>query len=98
MTDKEFAVYMKSFHTGRRRSISSKQLELKFGVKSSQSRKVVNRFRIGGTPICSYEYGYFYAETQAELEETVLQLRSRMKKIGAAEQGLSKTLYQKTTY
>lgn len=28
MTDKEFADYMKSFHTGRRRSISSKQLEL----------------------------------------------------------------------
>lgn len=98
MTGKAFADYVKLFHTSRRQSISSKQLDLKFGVKSSQIRKVVNRLRIGVTPICSYEYGYFYAETHAELEETVFQLRSRMKQIVAAEQGLSKILYQKTTY
>lgn len=33
MTGKAFADYVKLFHTSRRQSISSKQLDLKFGVK-----------------------------------------------------------------
>ncbi len=43
-------------------------------------------------PICSFEGGYYYADTEEELAHTIRQLRSRIKKIAHAERGLTKAL------
>jgi len=42
--------------------------------------------------ICSFDAGYYYAETEEELQRTVRQLRSRIRKIAHAERGLTKAL------
>ena len=48
------------------------------------------------SPICSSDSGYYYADTEEELQRTIRQLRSRIKKIAHAERGLTKALEQFT--
>lgn len=58
----------------------------------SELRREINALRGDGIPICSFEGGYYYAATAEELERTIRQLRSRIKKIAFAERGLSSAL------
>ena len=84
--------HLKEYHTGERNIVSSRELETVFQIRGPELRTVINAERGKGFPICSTDKGYFYAETEEELQRTIRQLRSRIKKIAHAERGLTKAL------
>mgnify|MGYP003457154528 FL=1 len=86
--------HLKEYHTGERNIISSRELEISFQIRGPELRNVINAQRGQGYPICSTDRGYFYAETEEELQRTIRQLRSRIKKVAHAERGLTKALEQ----
>jgi biotin operon repressor len=90
MLDRKITEYLKGFHRGESRAVSSRELEAAFGISGRELRGTVNRLRVSGVPICSSEYGYFYAADEAELNRTVRPLTSRIKKIAEARSGLIK--------
>lgn len=82
--------HLKEYHTGERNIVSSRELETAFQIRGPELRNVINAQRVQGFPICSTDRGYFYAETEEELQRTIRQLQSRIKKIAYAERGLIK--------
>ena len=88
--------YLYHYHSGERNIISSRELEATFRIRGSELRRMINHLRADGIPICSTDKGYFYAETNEELERTIRQLQSRIKKIARAEHGLVKALERRT--
>ena len=90
MLQEEIAEYLKDFHKGESRAITSRELETEFAIRGSELRGIVNRLRSEGVPICSFEYGYYYAAAEDELNRTIRQLTSRIKKISEAQRGLIK--------
>ena len=80
--------YLRTHHTGRRNAASSTTLEVVFHVKGAEIRKTVNALRCGGFPVCSDTAGYYYAQTQDEVNATVAQLNGRITKIANAKNGL----------
>lgn len=93
--DETIAKHLEDYHCGEGRSVSSRELERAFDIRGPDLRRIINRLRGDGIPICSFDYGYYFAETKEELERTVRQLRSRIKKIAHAERGLTKALAQR---
>ena len=67
-----------------------------FQIRGPDLRRTINCLRGDGIPICSSDSGYYYADTEEELQRTIRQLRSRIKKIAHAERGLTKALEQFT--
>ena len=86
------AEHLQRYHLGEALSVSSKELERTFQIRGPELRRIINQLRGSGVPICSYDYGYYYAETEQELLRTIRQLRSRIKKIAHAERGLTSAL------
>ena len=93
------AEYLALYHKGEANAVTSRELECSFQMRGSELRREINALRGDGIPICSFEGGYYYAATAEELERTIRQLRSRIKKIAFAERGLSSALpdYTKPT-
>lgn len=96
--DESIAEYLKAYHCGERAAVTSRELEGVFHIRGPDLRRTINRLRGDGVPICSFDSGYYYADTEEELQRTIRQLRSRIKKIAHAERGLTKalTLYEDT--
>lgn len=94
--DNSIAEHLETYHCGENRAVSSRELERAFSIRGPGLRRIINRLRGDGIPICSFDYGYYYAETEQELQRTIRQLRSRIKKIAHAERGLTKALAQFT--
>ena len=90
--NKILAEYLDQYHKGEANAVTSRELEYAFGMRGSELRRAVNALRVERIPICSFEGGYYYAATAEELERTIRQLRSRIKKIAFAERGLSSAL------
>ena len=90
------AEYLKIYHKGAQSVISSRDLEAAFHIRGPDLRRLINSLRGDGIPICSSDSGYYYAGTEEELQRTIRQLRSRIKKIAHAERGLTKALEQST--
>ena len=86
------AEYLALYHKGKVNAVTSRELECSFQMRGSELRREINALRGDGIPICSFEGGYYYAATAEELERTIRQLRSRIKKIAFAERGLSSAL------
>lgn len=86
------AEYLALYHKGEANVVTSRELECAFQMRGSVLRREINALRGDGIPICSFEGGYYYAATAEELERTIRQLRSRIKKIAFAERGLSSAL------
>ena len=82
------AEYLALYHKGEANAVTSRE----FQMRGSELRREINALRGDGIPICSFEGGYYYAATAEELERTIRQLRSRIKKIAFAERGLSSAL------
>lgn len=82
--------HLKEYHTGERNIVSSRELEVAFQIRGPELRTIINAERRKCFPICSTDKGYFYAETEEELQRTIRQLQSRIKKIAHAERGLIK--------
>lgn len=92
--EKLIAEHLKDYHSGEQRVVSSRELESTFQIRGPDLRRIINRLRGEGIPICSSDSGYYYASTEEELQRTIRQLRSRIKKIAHAERGLTKALEQ----
>lgn len=88
--DNPIAEYLKAYHTGEAQAVTSRELETVFRIRGPCLRKAVNRLRAAGVPICSFASGYYYAETEEELDHTIRQLSSRIKCILHAVLGLKK--------
>ena len=80
--------YLKANYRGSDNRVSSKQLEAFFHVKGTEIRRMVNSLRCKGEPICSDDYGYYYAANQLEINATIAQLSSRIRSIADARDGL----------
>lgn len=78
------AEYLALYHKGEVNAVTSRELECSFQMRGSELRREINALRGDGIPICSFEGGYYYAATAEELERTIRQLRSRIKKIAFA--------------
>ena len=72
------AEYLALYHKGEVNAVTSRELECSFQMRGSELRREINALRGDGIP--------------EELERTIRQLRSRIKKIAFAERGLSSAL------
>lgn len=90
------AEHLKTYHCGEQSVVTSRELESAFRIRGPDLRRIINRLRGDGIPICSSDSGYYYAATEEELQRTIRQLRSRIRKIAHAERGLTKALEQFT--
>ncbi len=84
--------YLKTYHCGELAAVTSRELETVFRIRGPDLRREINRLRADAVPICSCDHGYYYADTEEELQHTVNQLRSRIRMIAQAERGLTKAL------
>ena len=87
----EICEYLKQYHVGRERAIYSRELQRLFSVDGRSLRRKINRLRQAGIPICSGETGYYYAENEQELNDTIIRLNELETKIGKAKTGLTRS-------
>ena len=80
--------YLKLNHTGKERAVSSKDLERLFSMDGRTIRRKINHIRQDGKPVCSGQNGYYYAESQEDINETVRRLNDLVTGISNARTGL----------
>lgn len=88
--DKRTAIceYLRKYHTGRSKAVYSCELERLFSLDGRTLRRKISSLRQDGFPICSDETGYYYAETQEEINDTVCRLNSLVLRISNARTGM----------
>ena len=88
--DKRTAIceYLKKHHKGRSKAVYSRELERLFSLDGRTLRRKISSLRRDGFPICSDETGYYYAETQEEINDTVCRLNSLVRRISNARTGM----------
>ncbi len=88
--DKKTAIcsYLRRHHTGREKAVHSQELQQLFCIDGRNLRRKISSLRRDGNPICSNEHGYFYADTQQEINETVCRLNGLVTQISNARTGL----------
>lgn len=71
--DKKKAIceYLRKNHIGKGNAIHSKKLEKLFMLDGRNIRRKISSLRQDGFPICSDESGYYYADNQKEINNTV---------------------------
>ena len=84
--------YLERYHKGGANAVTSRQLEITFGVKGIQIRDMVNALRRDGVPIASGGKGYFYAATPQEVRDTIAHMTNRITGIRAAIVGLKQSM------
>ena len=78
--------YLKERHTGLDNAVFSRELEYMLDMSGRDIRRIINALRKDGVPICSdYHKGYYYAEKQSEIENT-------LKGLGGHIDGVSDTI------
>ena len=80
--------HLAQFHVGEANAIHCRELQNIFCLDGRTVRRKINRLRQEGIPICSNQHGYYYADTQAEISETVDRLNAIVMKITNARTGL----------
>lgn len=88
----EICEYLKKNHIGKERAVYSRELQSIFSIDGRSLRRKINRLRQAGVPICSGETGYYYAENNQELRETIFRLNELETKIGKAKTGLTHSI------
>ncbi len=88
--DKKDAILdcLKRCHTGKRNAVHSKELERRFSLDNRSVRRKISALRQEGYPICSGDIGYYYAESQKEINSTVGRLNDLMTGVSNARTGL----------
>lgn len=92
MTKETVALYLENGFKGRRNVISSRELERTLAISGNELRKRVNRLRRDTVPIAADQRGYYYAETAAEVYDTIRTLEKMRKGLDAAISGLERAL------
>ena len=80
--------YLKVNHTGRTRAVYSRELQRLFSIDGRTVRRHISKLRQEGCPICSDETGYYYADSQTEINNTVGRLNELVTKVSNARTGL----------
>lgn len=78
----------KKNHTGAAKAVHSDKLEQLFSCTGRSLRRYVSQLRQDGCPICSDETGYYYADNQGEINDTVTRLNELVTKIANARTGM----------
>ncbi len=88
--DKRTAIcnYLKKYHTGKENAVFSRELERLFSMDGRTLRRKISSLRQDGHPICSDETGYYYAESQKEINATICRLNTLVTKISNARTGM----------
>ena len=92
MTKETFALYLENGFKGRRNVISSRELERVLGISRNELRRRVNRLRQDTVPIAADQRGYYFAETAAEVYDTIRGLQKMRSGLDAAISGLERAL------
>ena len=77
--------YLRQNHIGKEKAIHSKKL---FMLDGRNIRRKISSLRQDGFPICSDETGYYYADNQKEINQTVCRLNELVTKVSNARTGL----------
>lgn len=90
MKDKKTAIceYLREFHRGKEKAVYSSELQCIFSLDGRNIRRKISKLRQGGHPICSDENGYYYADSQAEINATVGRLNGLVTTVSNARTGL----------
>ena len=80
--------FLQDLHRGERDAIHSCDLEDLFNITGPQLRYAINRLRSNGYPICSSDAGYFYANTQEEINSTIRRMNANVSAMSRARNGL----------
>lgn len=84
--------FLRDYCVGKHNAKKSREFQMLMGVKGADIRRMVNELRFAGHPICSGKEGYWYAETEDEVLETLNNLQSRVYGINKAINGLERYL------
>ena len=84
----EICDYLREFHRGKEKAVFSRELQHIFRLEGRNIRRNVAKLRQEGFPICSDENGYYYAESQTEINHTVGRLNCLVTAVSNARTGL----------
>jgi len=84
----DILIYLQNRHIGAENAVQSARIEYIFGLNGVTVRQIVNKLRCEGRPVCSDANGYYYAKNRNEINNTVMQLLGRTRKINDAARGL----------
>ena len=89
MNKKEgICAYLKKHHTGSERAVHSRELEQLFSIDGRSLRRCISALRQDGIPICSDSSGYYYAEKQEDINNTIARLNKLVTRIANARTGM----------
>ena len=88
MREDQLTAYLKGAFKGRQHPIKSAELERTLDISGTDLRKLVNKLRRKGVPICSGRDGYFYAKNAGDILRTIRQLNVMIRGLQAAVDGL----------
>ena len=88
--DKQTAIceYLKKHHTGKAKAVYSRELQQLFCIDGRNLRRKISNLRKEGIPICSDATGYYYADNQKEINDTVCRMNELVTTISNARTGL----------
>lgn len=92
MTKETVARYLENGCMGRKNVVSSRELERALGISGNELRRKINRLRQEAVPIAADRWGYYYAETAAEVYATIRSLEKMRSGLDAAISGLERAL------
>ena len=84
----EICEYLQEFHRGKEKAVFSRELQHIFHLDGRNVRRNVAKLRQDGYPICSAENGYYYADSQTEINNTVGRLNGLVTAVSNARTGL----------
>ena len=84
----QLTAYLKGAFKGRQHPVKSAELERALDISGTDLRKLVNKLRRKGVPICSGRDGYFYAKNAGDILRTIRQLKIMIRGLQAAVDGL----------
>lgn len=90
--EKELLEYLKTFCSGRCNAARSAKLEQVLHLSGTELRKLVNRMRRKGIPICSSRDGYYYPRNAGDVCTTIQQLEAMIAGLRAAVGGMVQSL------
>lgn len=88
--DKQTALchYLRQYHTGMGNAVYSRELERLFSIDGRNLRRKISALRMEGFPICSGDTGYYFADSQEEINATVARLNELVTKVSNSRNGL----------
>lgn len=80
--------YLKQYHTGMVNAVYSRELERLFSIDGRNLRRMISALRMEGYPICSGDTGYYFADSQVEINATINRLNELVTKVSNSRNGL----------